>query len=65
MKTGTLLASSPTLEGIQTQVSRYYCGSTVTLAPRDENTWTVATGKGVLSSVIVRKVGKRYRFEMV
>jgi hypothetical protein len=65
MKTAALIASSPTLEGIQSQVSRFYGGSTVTLAPRDDDTWTVATGRGVLSSVIVRKVGKRYRFEMV
>lgn len=67
MKGSTLIASATTLEGARQAVSKFYAGSTITLAPtpwrEDGSVWTVATGRGHIAEVVVRLVRGRYRFE--
>ena len=61
----SIIASSPSLDGIRKHIAAFYYGATVTLTPHETNanTWTVSTGKGLCPSVIVRNVNGRYRFD--
>ncbi len=66
MKGSTLIASAPSLDRACDLVAQYYGASKVSLDPISDDSptaWTVTTGRGLLPSVIVRKVGSRYRFE--
>lgn len=56
------LAVSGSIEGIKNLISKYFYGSTVTLDKIDEKTWTVSTGRGLTSYIVVLSRG-RYRFE--
>ncbi len=61
---GQLLGSFPVSGGLETakkQISRFYGGSTVTLAQESENVWSVSTGKGILSTKLVKEKN-RLRF---
>lgn len=57
-----LLASSGSRDGIERLASQYFGGSTVTLAENAGLTWTVETGKGPTSLIVVFRRG-RYRLE--
>lgn len=59
-----LLASSSSIEGIQKLISKYYCGSTITLNQLSSKEWDVSTGKGLCENVRVRNVKNRFRFEI-
>jgi len=56
------LAVSGSIEGIRNLISKYFYGSTITLDKIDEKTWTVSTGRGLTSYIVVLSRG-RYRFE--
>lgn len=59
-----LLASSPTLDGIQECIRRFYCGTETRLEPDGDSAWhVIRCSDGKLLSVRVIKKGKRYRFE--
>jgi len=63
-QTKTLIASSPTHDGIIAAAKRFFCGSEITLVPQDTvGVWWVWTGKG-RTSLIVRLTRGRYRLEM-
>ena len=65
MTSATLLASAPSLPDLEKAIQRFYCGEAKRLTQTDETTWRVSTQSGKpLIGVIVRKEGKRYRFEM-
>lgn len=64
----SLLASSPSLDGISACIARFYCGETksLELEPDKPNSWLVVSSNGnPCAGVRVFKRGKRYRFEMV
>ena len=64
MSKHTLLASSPTLDGIRRIISDYYCGASVTLMIDDERPEIeVVTPSGKRDTIVIRK-GGRYRFVM-
>ena len=56
------LAVSGTIEGIKNLISRFFYGSTITLAKISPDTWSVSTGRG-LTAYIVKFSKGRYRFE--
>jgi hypothetical protein len=58
----TLLASAGSRDGIERLASQYFGGSTITLAETGGLTWSVATGKGLTSLIVVFRRG-RYRLE--
>lgn len=64
-----LLASSPTMAGIEGMILKFYCGSPKTLcdhcaAGQPTTVWTVHNKDMTeIQSVIVRLVKGRYRFE--
>ncbi len=61
-----LLASSPTLEGVQDCIAKFYCGSRKELRELVQGKWTVHGPDGVqLRSVYVELKKGRYRFVMV
>lgn len=62
----TLLASAPSLADIQEAIRKFYCGSDKLLRTGGDNVWTLyrMSDGQPLAGVQVRKVGKRYRFEM-
>ena len=64
IKKPTLLASSPTRDGIITAISRYYMGSTISLQAQG-NVYQVSNLKGPINSVRVIQKGKRWRFEQI
>lgn len=55
-----LLASSNSLEGIKSCISKFYCGATITIEGE-----AVSNAKGVIPTVRVVKKAGRYRFETV
>ena len=63
MKT-TLLASSPTLDGIKSVIAKFYHSEKelISLSP---NEWQIIGRNGVLKYVRVILKGKRYRFESI
>lgn len=66
MRDPYLLASSGTLEGITKCINNFYCGTTVNPWRVDPETLEVIRPDGsVCEGVIVRKKGRRYRFERV
>jgi hypothetical protein len=60
----TLLASSGTYDGILKLISKFYCGSTITLKQISEKEWDVYTLKGLCKGTKVILKKGRYRFEM-
>ncbi len=64
-ETTQLLATSPSLDGIQKLISQYLYGSTITLDKTSDRpeTYSVSTKKGKSNNFRVIKKGKRYRFE--
>ncbi len=64
---GKLLATSPSLDGIQKLISQYLYGSTITLDKTSDRpeTYSVSTKKGKSNNFRVVKKGKRYRFEQL
>ena len=63
MKT-TLLASSPTLDGIKAVIAKFY-HSEKELLPVAPNEWKIIGKNGPLKYVRVILKGKRYRFESI
>ena len=63
MKT-TLLASSPTLDGIKYVIEKFYY-SEKELLPVSTNEWKIIGKNGVLNGVRVVLKNKRYRFESI
>lgn len=63
MKT-TLLASSPTLDGIKTVIAKFYY-SEKELLPVSPNEWQIIGKNGALKYVRVILKGGRYRFESI
>lgn len=63
----TLLASSPTMDGIKDCIREFYCGSAKVLFPRGDNLWAVGNiyDDKILEGVRVVKKRNRYRFEML
>jgi hypothetical protein len=59
----TLHASSSSLDGIHKLITKFYCGSTVTLNQISEKEWSVSTLKGECQGVHVSLKKNRYRFE--
>lgn len=64
MKT-KLLASSATLEGVRCLVSKFYCGSTITLNAVDDRQWSISNAIRTLEGVRVVFAKGRYRFESI
>ena len=65
MKMKHLLASSSTLEGIETLITRFFCGDRKTLTESSNGVWIICRAAGTpLDGMQVRRAGKRYRFEM-
>lgn len=60
-----LLASSPTLEGINKCIKSFYFGSEKELTEVEPNKWSVSGKNGTLEGIRVIKKGSRYRFEMI
>lgn len=60
-----LLISSPTLKGLEKAIQNYYYSPSIKLEEIGENKWNVVNSKGIITSVIVVKKGKRYRFEKI
>ena len=66
MRAPDLLASSGTLEGITKCINNYYCGIAGREWRVDPETLKVLNPDGFVNPrVIVRKKGRRYRFESV
>lgn len=66
MRDSDLLASSGSLDGITKCINNYYCGTTGRQWRVDPETLGVLDPDGVVNPrVIVRKKGRRYRFERV
>ena len=63
MKT-TLLASSPTLDGIKTVIAKFYHSEKELLSVYP-NEWQIIGGNGTLKYVRVILKSKRYRFESI
>ena len=57
------IATSSSLDGIKDLITKFYAGSTVTLASVKEGLWSVATGKGTQSGVEVVYSRGRYVFQ--
>lgn len=66
MKMKHLLASAPTLEGIEECITRFFCGESKRLVERiPGKEWDLTRTAGtVIAGLQVRKAGNRYRFEM-
>ncbi len=64
--TATLMATAPTLEAIDDAVTAFYCGCGKHLIPTAPGHWQVcwASDDEPVPGAIVRKVGRRYRFEV-
>lgn len=58
----TLLASSPTLDGITKIVARFYGGSTITLEDLSDGLWEIHNRNGSIDGVSVELAKGRYRF---
>ncbi len=66
MRDPDLLASSGTLEGITKCINNFYCGTADRKWRVDPETLKVIKPDGsVCAGVLVRKKGRRYRFERV
>ena len=52
-----------TLKGLEKAIQNYYYSPSIKLEEIGENKWNVVNSKGIITSVIVIKKGKRYRFE--
>ena len=63
MKT-TLLASSPTLDGIKSVIAKFYYYEK-DLIPVAPNEWSIIGKNGTIKGVRVVLKGKRYRFESI
>ena len=63
MKT-TLLASSPTLDGIKSIVEKFYCSEKELISVSD-NEWKIIGKMGVLKYARVILKRGRYRFESI
>lgn len=63
MNKHTLLASSPTMDGIINMCKKYFYADTVKLLPIAENAWEIETGKGKKTGFIVIQKKHRFRFE--
>lgn len=63
--TRTLLASAATLDDLQDAIRDFYCGSAISLQQTSNTSWCVVRADGqTLDDVTVRKLKRRYRFEM-
>ena len=60
----TLLASSPTLDGIKSVIAKFYY-SEKELLSLSANEWQIIGKNGALNGVRVVLKGKRYRFESI
>jgi hypothetical protein len=60
-----LLASAPTAEAIRAAISKFYCGTEVSLGPLGPNVWIVVrkSDGATLQGVLVKKKARRFRFE--
>lgn len=61
----TLLASSPSLDGISNCITSFYFNSPKELIEIEPNIWSVSGKNGTIQNVRVIKKGKRYRFESI
>lgn len=62
LESGTLLGTSGTLDGIKQVIEQFYCGEKFDVLDTGE-LQRVSDGK-IIETAVVRKKGKRYRFEV-
>ena len=56
MSKGTLIASSPTIKGLENMLNKYYYSTTYQIFPD----FTIVNSKGKFDKVFVTKKGSRY-----
>ena len=61
----TLLASSPSLDGINDCITSFYFNSPKELIEIEPNIWSISGKNGTIQNARVIKKGKRYRFESI
>jgi len=59
-----LLATSPTIEGIQNCIAAYWCSPPRSYLVQGEQVFSVSSGKIVQGVRVIKKAG-RYRFERI
>lgn len=60
-----LRGTSPTLDGIKKVISKFWYGADITLKDNGDGTFEISNSKGPIKGFIVKKKGKRFRFEVL
>lgn len=60
----TLVGSTNSLDSLELLIKRKWSWNYVVFIPVSEKLWNIASGNGLVSGLIVRKVGNIFRLEM-